>query len=337
MEAVTKLMADEFARQDAIRNLQQFEVLGMVDAILFGAVGPDGLLGGGIAGSLRFDKNERPGFGRDTVGGLLWLSDFPVLPARHAASEEFCSACLAKCRDCKGKGTMQCVYPGCGGRGQVQAGEGPCSCVRPFTDAVGQLLKPGDLEFAKKMVAARDACKLCNGYGAQPKLSDCPACGGKKKAPCNLCRGTGKMPTGFAGGEIKADEGPGGQAINAKGKVLQQCAECHGTMRAGKWAPQLPSKFVMGKFGDYFVLGPVVALDLIPPASGGGRFEGRFNPGEAPAKLPGLLRLHTPPDMNAVPLMIAVQDATALGRIPCRVWFFGGAKFDVPAASEGAA
>lgn len=307
-----QLVRAHCAAQDAARNQQQYEVLGMVDSLQC----PQGVI--------RFAQHDRPGLGKDAAGGLLWLSDFPVLPEIHEGSNDFCAACLAPCTDCRGEGKAMCLYPGCGGSGQVKAGEEPCpGCVAKFVkpDGSAPVFSGSASSNYQKMIAARNKCTECGGYGARPKMQPCPCCKGTKIADCAVCRGTGKQPTGFAGGAIAAKI--------EDGHTVNICPECRGTMRAGRWRNQQLQKFIISKLDNYYALGPVLSMDVMPArgaAAATDRIAGQFSHSEQQqAKPPGMVRLHVPPDESGTPLMVLVEVNTALA---CQAWFFGGARFE---------
>jgi hypothetical protein len=248
----------ELCAQDRARRLRSYVVIGRLYSLEM------------EKGRILFDKQRGPGVAEEIdasgefTGRLLFASEWGELPAQQEYSEEFCKACLAICDVCNGKSKARCQFTGCGGAGQVAAGEKACECV-------------------KKHGRFQPDCQLCGGRGAVPVLKPCPSCKGTGEQACEGCRGTGKRPTG----RVPGANGP------------SMCPRCRGSQRNGKWREQDLARFIAGKMGDYLALGPVERMLLQPVDSVAA---GHARPG--PAAGSSFLRLQFARDEYGLSLMV---------------------------------
>ena len=218
-------------RQRELVLQREYQPLGMIDFIYV-------LRGAGELLKMDYRKSgPRLAINYDT-GDLLLLTPWQGLPDVDQAGAQACSACLAKCGDCQGKGRKPCTLTGCAGTGYVSTRYVACPAC---------LGSP-----AKK---TKPDCEPCRGRGEVPDPEKCVGCDERGLAACATCSGSGKVATGREKGQSDAWNEVRGQFMTAP-----RCKKCNGQGRIVATQPQDYRQFVHGQLQTKLCLGPIARI-----------------------------------------------------------------------------
>jgi len=217
-------------RQRELVLMREYQPLGVIDFVW--------CLRGGELVKMDYRKSgPKLAYNTDT-GDFLLLSSWQALPDLPLPDAQPCTACLAECGDCKGKGVKPCTLAGCAGTGYVKNVYVPC---------------PKCLGSEKKKTNPK--CGECNGRGEVPDPVKCKGCDEKGMAKCARCDGKGKVPTGREGGQEDALD-----TATSFWKPAPRCQACNGLGRVVRTKAQDWSKFVHGRIGNMLAIGPITRI-----------------------------------------------------------------------------
>lgn len=221
-------------RQRELVLTREYQPLGMIDFIWV-------VRGAGLVQMDYRKTGPKLAWNADT-GDFLLLSSWNGLPDLPLPDAQPCTACLATCGDCQGKGVKSCTLAGCAGTGYVTSRYVPC------LDCLGS---------EKKLTNPK--CKTCRGRGEVPDPEKCKGCDENGMAQCARCSGSGKVSTGREGGKAEGLDPqtnqwitpPRCQACNGQGRVIKT--------KSQEWRPFVHGRLAVGN-DQMIALGPIARI-----------------------------------------------------------------------------